>query len=99
MSRGIKPWVKKVLCVIRDWPSVLLDGGWAMDAKLLLLIALLAPVLMLAAGIFARWENAGENTENGHPEDPGKNAHLAPVRRIAQAASSSEPMKEASVGV
>ena len=40
-----------------------------MDAKLLLLIALLTPVLMLAAGIFARRENAGDNIGNGHPED------------------------------
>jgi hypothetical protein len=39
-----------------------------MDAKLLLLIALLAPILTLAAGIFARREDAGDNTENGHPE-------------------------------
>ncbi len=69
-----------------------------MDSKVLLLIALLAPILMLAAGIFARWENAGDNTENGHPEDLGKTAHFAPVRQTAQAVSSSEPMKEASVG-
>jgi len=33
-----------------------------MDAKVLLLIALLAPILMLAAGIFARRENAEDNT-------------------------------------
>ena len=51
-----------------------------MDAKLLLLIALLAPVLMLAAG-FARRENAGDNIGNGHPEDhPGKTAHSASQR-------------------
>jgi len=31
-------------------------GGWTMDAKLLLLIALLAPILMVAAGIFAHAE-------------------------------------------
>ena len=31
-----------------------------MDAKVLLLIALLAPILMLAAGILARRENAGD---------------------------------------
>jgi hypothetical protein len=49
-----------------------------MDAKLLLLIALLAPVLMLAAGIFARWENARENTENGHPTIRGR---MRPLRR------------------
>ena len=65
-----------------------------MDAKVLLLIALLSPILMLAAGIFARPENAGDT-----PADPGKNAHVAPVRRIAHAASSSEPMKAARVGV
>jgi hypothetical protein len=70
-----------------------------MDAKVLLLIALLSPILMLAAGIFARRENAGDNTGNGHPADPGKNAHLAPVRQIAHAASSGEPMKAARVGV
>ena len=70
-----------------------------MDAKLLLLIALLAPILTLAAGIFARRENAGDHTENGHPEHQAKNAHFGPVRQIARAASSGEPMKEASLGV
>jgi hypothetical protein len=71
-------------------------GDGSMDAKVLLLIALLSPILMLAAGVFARRENAAGN---GHPADPGKNAHLAPVRPIARAASSSEPMKAARVGV
>jgi len=33
-----------------------------MDSKVLLLLALLAPILMLAAGIFARRENAADNT-------------------------------------
>ncbi len=37
-------------------------GMGSMDAKVLLLIALLAPILMLAAGIFARRENAEDNT-------------------------------------
>ena len=36
-----------------------------MDAKLLLLIGLLAPVLMLAAGIFARREG---DAPSSHPE-------------------------------
>ena len=36
-------------------------GDGAMDLKLLLLIALLAPVLMLATGFFARRENAGQD--------------------------------------
>jgi hypothetical protein len=40
-----------------------------MDVKILVMFALLAPVLMLAAGIFARRENAGDNIGNGHPED------------------------------
>jgi hypothetical protein len=69
-----------------------------MDAKLLLLIALLAPILTLA-GIFARRENAGNNSENGHPEHQAKNAHFGPVRQVARAASSGEPMSEASLGV
>jgi hypothetical protein len=47
-------------------------GGWAMDAKVLLLIALLVPILMLAAGVFARRENAGDGTGNAPPEDPGR---------------------------
>ncbi len=49
-----------------------------MDAKVLLLIALLAPILTLAAGIFARQGNAGDDTGDAHPEDPGKTAHSAP---------------------
>ena len=70
-----------------------------MDAKLLLLIALLVPILALAAGIFARRKNAGDDAENGHPPHQAKNAHFGPVRHVAQAASRSEPMKEASSGV
>ncbi len=70
-----------------------------MDAKLLLLIALLVPILALAAGIFARRKNAGDDAENGHPAHQAKNAHLGPVRHIAQAASRTEPMKEASLRV
>ncbi len=35
-------------------------GDGSMDAKVLLLIALLSPILMLAAGVFARPENAGD---------------------------------------
>jgi hypothetical protein len=64
-----------------------------MDAKLLLLITLLAPILTLAAGIFARRENADDNTENGHPEHLAKNAHFGPMRQIARAAPSGEPVK------
>ncbi len=43
-----------------------------MDAKVLLLIALLAPILMLAAGVFARQGNAGDDTGNAHPEVRGR---------------------------
>jgi hypothetical protein len=49
-----------------------------MDAKVLLMITLLAPVLMLAAGIFARQGNAGDDTGIVHPE-PRKTAASAPA--------------------
>ena len=60
-----------------------------MGVKVLVMFALFAPVLMLTAGIFARRETAGDNIGNGHPEDPGKTAHSAPLRPMAQAAETS----------
>jgi hypothetical protein len=47
-----------------------------MDAKVLLLIALLAPILMLAAGIFARRGNAGHDTGNARPGGSGEDRAL-----------------------
>jgi hypothetical protein len=48
------------------------------DAKVLMLIVLLAPVLMLAAGIFVGQRNAGDDTGNANPE-ARKAAHSAPT--------------------
>ncbi len=43
---------------------------------MLMLIVLLAPVLMLAAGIFVGQRNAGDDTGNANPE-ARKTAHSA----------------------
>jgi len=53
------------------------------DAKVLMLIVLLAPVLMLAAGIFVGQRNAGDDTGNANPE-ARKTAHSA-MRRFVRA--------------
>jgi len=49
----------------------------------LMLIVLLAPVLMLAAGIFVGQRNAGDDTGNANPE-ARKTAHSA-MRRFVRA--------------
>jgi hypothetical protein len=41
-----------------------------MDAKVLLLIALLAPILMLAAGIFIGRKNETEDLKEAGPQPP-----------------------------
>jgi hypothetical protein len=45
---------------------------------MLLMFALLAPILILAAGIFARQEKVRHGRGNAPLEDPGKTAHSVP---------------------
>ncbi len=46
------------------------QGEGSMDAKVLLLIALLAPILMLAAGIFVGRKNKTEDLKEAELQPP-----------------------------